>query len=115
MALGDPVERDVAAGVRRLYGRVGDGDASLPECLGCNPTTTGERPRAVHRTRVEVIVFVPTVVRALVTEVGFHHRDQRPADANVVGLVVSDLFVRGALFVGAHESPSDYRNSLSAP
>ncbi len=105
VALGDPVERDVATRVGGLHGRVGNRDASLAQCLRCNPATTGEGPRPVHRAGVEVIVFVPAVVLALAADVGFDHRDQRPADAHVVGHVVHDLLVRAARFVLAHDIP----------
>ena len=79
-SLGDPIGREVLAGGQRLRDQ---GVVGIPQRLEVprrDPPAPREHPGHRHRARVEVVVFVPPVVGAVVTLVRLDHGDERGPD-----------------------------------
>src|SRR5262249_54228438 len=76
------------------HGRI-RGIAELLEVGRRHVARAGERPCADEAARIEVVAFVPPVVRDLVAAMGLDHRDERTAERDRLapGVAASELLL----------------------
>jgi hypothetical protein len=88
-----PVDRQVRTGVKRLGERAVDREPEVLEGSGGNPAPAREPAGPNHAAGVEVVSFVPTVVRHFVAAVGVDHGEEHLTDLDGIVLHASSRYV----------------------